>query len=194
MDLFAGIVGSDGHLSRDRSTIFVINKDIQFLKEIVIPLVYTLTGKRVQPKFVNSGFSDGKYKINVSSKALWKTLNRRYNIPSGSKSSKIKPPALSNLKEKTDFMRGWISGDGSVTKDRTRPKIEIWSKSIYILKWMKDVLKKNGIESKIFEERKKREYILRIGKKKDVYIFYKKIKIPHPAKQYKLNKLCSKAF
>ncbi len=50
IDVFAGIVGSDGHLGQDKNTIFVINSDIEFLQKIIIPLIYRITGKTVTPK------------------------------------------------------------------------------------------------------------------------------------------------
>ena len=189
IDVFAGIVGNDGHLGQDKNTIFIINSDVHFLKSKAIPMIHRITGKTVIPKPSISGFGKLKYKINVSSAILWRELNRKYNIPSGAKPISIQPPNLNFIEEKNSYLSGWIAGDGSVTIDRTRVKIEIWSKSSSMISWFREVLKENGIESKIFEERNKNEFILRIGKRSEVMKFYEKIEIPHPKKQNKLRSL-----
>ncbi len=187
LDLLAGIVASDGHIYKNKLTFCIINKDLEFLEKIVIPSIKSVLGKCPEPKFVNSGFSDGKYKVVVSSVKLVKRFNEEFKIPAGAKSLSIKPPRLLNNKRKIEYMSGWIAGDGSVTHDRGRPKIEIWSNNLGILEWFKDILFECSIESRLFFERNKKRHILRIGKKDDVVVFYKKIKIPHPRKQEKLN-------
>lgn len=187
IDILAGIVASDGHIYKNKLTFCVINKNLEFLQKSVIPLIKSITEKCPKPKFVSSGFSNGKYIVYVSSVKLIKIFNEEYMIPVGSKSAIIKPPILFNNKRKIDYMGGWIAGDGSVTKDRTRPKIEIWSNNLRILEWFKEILSQNKISSRLFFERNKKRHILRVGKKNDVKLFHKKIKIPHPDKQKKLN-------
>ena len=185
-DILAGIIGSDGHIYKDLLSLCVVNKSKPFIDEIVLPLIQEVTGKNPTPKFVSSGYGDGKYKVHISSVKFNKFLMNRYNIPAGAKSAIIKPPNITNIDDKIDFMRGWIAGDGSVTKDRTRAKIEIWSKSKDILEWFKDALLEKGIKSTLFVERNKNEHILRIGRKEDMKSFSKQIQIPHPEKQDKL--------
>jgi intein-encoded DNA endonuclease-like protein len=102
----------------------------------------------------------------------------------------IEPPNLPQ-EERLDFFRGWIAGDGSVTTEKGKPKIELWSKSEKMIKWFEEVLANNEIESRIYEERNKKEFILRVSKKEDVKKFYSLIKIPHPRKQQRLIDLCS---
>jgi DNA-binding transcriptional regulator WhiA len=159
-----------------------------------MPLITKITNKTPYKRFNKSGFGTGKYFVRVWSPTIWKILQESYNIPCGKKSKIIKPPDNLSKKDKIDFLRGWIAGDGSVTNDRNKPKIEIWSKSNEILKWLSIVLSENGIESNLFYARKKKEYILRIGKQNSVKLFSEKISIPHPFKQEKLLTLCSLAF
>ena len=192
--LLAGIVGSDGHIAKDEPQIIITNKNLDFIERTVVPLIIKFTNKIPYIKFINSGFGTGKYFVRVWSPNLWKELQDKYNIPSGAKSKTIKPPNNLSRTDKIDFLRGWIAGDGSVTNERGRPKIEIWSKSNEMLGWFKNVLEKNGIESRLFYARKKDEYILRIGKKDSVKMFLNTISIPHPSKQEKLLTLCSLAF
>lgn len=193
VDVFAGIVGSDGHLSRDKSTIFVINKDEEFMDKIVLPLILNITGKRPTKKFVSAGFGNGKFKINVSSSKLWKILNQVYSIPSGAKSLTIEPPKLEGIEQKIDFIGGWIAGDGSVTVDRTRPKLEVWSKSLSMLVWIRSVLIELNIKSMIFHARRRNLHILRVGQKAAVLELHRRLIIPHPGKERRLSTLCSKA-
>ena len=134
---------------------------------------------------------NGKFKVHVTSVNLCKKLIEEFNIPAGAKSETIKPPDSSDNESRIDYLRGWIAGDGSVTNDRTRVKIGIWSESKVMLKWFADVLEKNGIKTRMFEERQKKEHILRIGRKDDVLSFYKQIRIPHSEKQNKLEDLLS---
>lgn len=192
IDVLAGIIGSDGHIYKDRYSLCVVNKNEDFIENVVIPLIHKITGKKKKSKFVPSGYGNGKFKVHVTSVNFCKELIEKFNIPAGAKSQTIKPPNLSDNKRRIDYLRGWIAGDGSVTNDRTRVKIEIWSKSFVMLEWFADVLKENGIKTKMFEEKQKKEHILRIGRKDDVLLFYKMIRIPHSEKQNKLEDLLPK--
>ena len=192
--LLAGIVGSDGHLAKDEPQVIIINKNLEFIEKIVIPLIIKFTNKFPYLRFNKSGFGTGKYFVRVWSPKIWKKLQEKYSIPYGAKSKTIKPPSNLSKKDKIDFLRGWIAGDGSITHERSRPKIEIWSKSNEMLVWFKKILNENEIESRIFYAKKKNEYILRIGKQNSVKLFLKRLSIPHPSKQEKLLTLCSLAF
>jgi hypothetical protein len=192
--LLARIVGSDGHIAKDEPQIIITNKNLDFIERTVVPLIIKFTNKVPYIKFISSGFGIGKYFVRVWSPNLWKELQHKYNIPSGAKSKTIKPPNDLSKEDKIDFLRGWIAGDGSITNERGRPKIEIWSKSNEILEWFKEVLNENKIESRLFYARKKDEYILRIGKQNSVKSFLNTISIPHNLKQEKLLTLCSLAF
>ncbi len=191
LDVLAGIIGSDGHIYKDKYSLCVVNKNKEFMEGIVIPLIYSTTNKKKELKFVASGYGNGKFKVHVTSVKLCKRLIEEYRIPAGAKSYSINPPDLMELGRKIDYFRGWVAGDGSVTRDRTRAKIEIWSKSLVMLEWFKDILKEMKIKSRIFIEKKKKEYILRIGRKEDVEKFHDYIEIPHPEKQNKLEILLS---
>ncbi len=185
----AGIIASDGHLAKDNSTIYVINKDKKFIEDVQ-NMLEMYCGKRGKYKSAKSGFGSDRYLLRVNSAKLVKQLNKVYNVPIGNKSATIVPPNI-NQKESLEYIGGWIAGDGSVTIDRTRPKIEIWSKSSAIIHWVKDILEKETIESRLFTEKKKNMFILRIGKKEAVKKFYSKVIIPHHRKQIRLQQLCS---
>jgi len=187
--ILAGIVASDGHMAKDKSTICVINKNKEFIEDVQL-LFEAHCGKKGSHRFIDSGFGSKKYLLRVNSAKLVKEFNSKYAIPIGRKSDTIMP-AILDQKESLDFLCGWIAGDGSVTTDRKRPKIEIWSKSKAIIEWFGNVLEKEGIESRIFEERRKKEFILRVGKKESVVKFYRKARIPHKRKQDRLSALCS---
>ena len=192
--VLAGIVGSDGHLAKDEAQIIVLNKNKEFVESIVVPLLTKFANKIPTTRFVKSGYGTGKYFVRVWSQELYKILNTNYKIPVGRKSNIIQPPENLSLEDKIDFLRGWIAGDGSVTNERKRTKIEIWSKSKEILEWFREVLHEVGLESRMFLDRKKNEFILRIGKQNSVKLFYQRISIPHPEKQNKLNSLAFQQF
>ena len=191
LEIFAGIVGSDGHVENNQAVIRIINKDRDFLEKIVVPLIEKLTGKRVQLKQAISGFGKPKFVIAFTSQEIWKILQEKFSIPKGRKSDAAIEPKLETNKEKMDFLLGWFAGDGSVTVDRDKPKLEIWSKSKETLEWFKKVLQENEIESRIFSARRVGKFILRIGKQADVKLFHKKFTIPHPTKEQRLASLLS---
>ncbi len=193
LDLLAGIIGSDGHLDKDQPVIRIINKNKEFLEEIAKPILEKFTGKKIKLSNSISGFGKKRYLIIVYDRRLWKVMNEKYGIPAGNKSTKIRLPENLSSKAQMDFLLGWIAGDGSITFDRTRTKIEIWSKSKDILFQFKNLLEKQEIESKIFNASKER-YILRISKINSVKSFYKKFQIPHPEKQRKLSILAFQQF
>jgi hypothetical protein len=162
--------------------IIVINKDKEFLEKEIIPLMKKFTKNKITLSKSSSGYGDFKYLLRVWDKTLLKKLQKEYGIPRGKK-DKINLPKLSTRKE-IDFLLGWIAGDGSVTNDRTRAKIEIWSKDNDLLKRFHRILLKRNINSTMFSATNNR-FILRIGKIKDVKKF-SKYKIPHPKKRRKL--------
>ena len=188
LSTLAGIVGSDGHLSKKESAIIVVNKDKEFLEKEVIPLFKELTNKKIGISKSSSGYGDYKYLVRVWDKKLQTKLNKVYGIPRGKKSTiKLSIPE----KEMIDFILGWIAGDGSITVDRDRPKIEIWSKDIRLIKVFRKFLSKKGIESSIFKTSNNR-FILRISKIDSVKKF-SRYRIPHPAKARKLKCLLAPA-
>ncbi len=150
-----------------------------------MPLLKTLTKKRITIYRTSSGYGDGKYIVRVWDKQLQNTLSSKYGIPRGKKVS-INLPVLPP-KEMIDFILGWIAGDGSITSDRGRPKIEIWSKDSNLLKIFNKFLLSREIDSNIFKASNGRS-ILRIGKLESI-IKFSKYRIPHPAKCRKLKRL-----
>ncbi|MBI2579422.1 MAG: LAGLIDADG family homing endonuclease [Candidatus Aenigmarchaeota archaeon] len=194
LSVLGGIIGSDGHLSKDNSTVCVINKDLEFIDSVVIPLIQHYVGKEPKIRFINSGFGSKKYLLRVCNSKFLRSVSQVYNIPIGRKSSSIEPPRNLTNKENIDFLRGWIAGDGSVTTEKGRPKIEIWSKSKEIIYHFEKILRTEGICPYVYFEKNKKEYILRISRKEDVIKFYKTIKIPHPKKQRTLENLTSSWF
>ena len=185
--ILAGIVGSDGHLDRKQKVIRIINSDRNFIN-LVASFLKEVTGKKPNIHKSVSGFGKTRLTITVTSPRLWKLLQEKFKIPIGAKSGSINPPKNLDLKESLEFLSGWIAGDGSITTDRKRVKIEIWSKSINMLKWFSLILKQVGVSSRIWSASRNR-FILRIGKKDDICRFHKIIKIPHPRKENKLNHL-----
>ncbi|MEM5790829.1 MAG: LAGLIDADG family homing endonuclease, partial [Candidatus Aenigmatarchaeota archaeon] len=153
-------MGSDGHLSKKESAIIIVNRDKEFLEKEVIPLLKELTNKKVSISKSSSGYGDYKYLVRVWDKKLQEKLNKIYGIPRGKKS---RINLSIHEREVMDFILGWIAGDGSITVDRERPKIEIWSKDIRLIKFFQKFLFKKKIESSIFKAFNNR-FILRISK------------------------------
>jgi len=190
LDVLAGIVGSDGSIDRNQPIVKIINKNREFINSTIIPLIRKTTGINVKTTPKTSGFvKDNNFVINIYCKWLWKILQEKYDIPAGKKSEKGIFPKILKKEDKLDFLRGWFAGDGSVTRDRKRPRLIIWSKNRTILEWIKQTLAENQIESRIWFSKKKNQFLLTVGKKKSVELFFKTIEIPHPEKERKLKSL-----
>jgi len=191
LELLGGIVGSDGHLPRDISSITIISKDMEFLEVTVLPLIKELSGKTVEPKFSLSGFGSWKFLVRFSDRQLKQILHEKFKIPLGKKSEIDIIPEIEELEDAIDFIRGWFSGDGSVTTDGRRPRLMIWSKSRGILGWIQRVLKEIKIDSKIWFGKTRSKWVLSIGKQDSIKRFHELIEIPHPRKERKLEFLLS---
>jgi len=189
LSTLAGIVGSDGHLSKKENAIIVVNKDKEFLEKEVIPLFKELTDKKISLSKSSSGYGDYKYLVRVWDKKLQTKLNKIYGIPRGKK-TEINLSSLPK-REMMNFILGWIAGDGSITVDRDRPKIEMWSKDLNLIRVFEKFLFKKKIDSSVFTTSNNR-FILRISKIESVKKF-SRYRIPHPAKARKLKCLLAPA-
>ena len=189
LSTLAGIVGSDGHLSKSENAVIIVNKDLEFINETVVPLLKKLTKNKISISKTSSGYSSYKYLVRVWDKNLQEILHKNYGIPRGKKYF-INLPSLPSDKM-ISFILGWIAGDGSVTVDRKRPKIEIWSKDVKLMRKFQKFLFEREIGSTIFKASNNR-WILRIGKRDDVKKF-SNFKIPHPAKDRKLKSFLAPA-
>jgi hypothetical protein len=143
------------------------------------------TNRKIKISKSSCGYGDFKYLLRVWDKDLLKRLEKEYGIPRGKKNG-IKLPKLSSRKE-MEFLLGWIAGDGSVSNERKRPKIEIWSIDRKLLIRFQRILLNRNISSSMFDTSNNRS-ILRISKTKDVKRF-SKYTIPHPKKNRKLRTL-----
>ena len=186
LEILAGIIGSDGHIKRNKFRLVVVNQDSNFIKSIVLPLIKQITGKAPKPIFNKSAFGGWKFLTFINSPFLWNMLQERFNIPAGKKSGKILPPNLQTNEERLDFISGWFAGDGCVTLFRGRPRLEMWSKSKDFIFWVKEVLKENGVISSVCLIKGKELFFLDIKRLESVKRFHEIINIPHPEKERKL--------
>jgi DNA-binding transcriptional regulator WhiA len=192
IELLGGIVGSDGHLPNDASTIKIVTGDEEFLNSTLLPLIKRITSKKITVRHIDSGFGSKKFIVTFSDRRIKEILHNKLKIPLGKKSNIDIIPEIDNAKDKLDFVRGWFAGDGSVTTDRNRPRLTIWCNSKGTLEWIQSVLKENCIESKIWFAKKRNRWLLTIGKQESVKKFHEIIEIPHPKKERKLIILLNK--
>lgn len=144
----AGLIAADGHLSKnDGIAIYV--KDREFVKKIVQSLCQITNSKiSIYP-------SKGAFRINVFDKILLNALTQKFKIPMGKKSNCLIFPETLSKKEKLDFVRGYVDGDGSIYIDKrkrygiinTYPRVEIASQSREFLDKMIVFLYMFGIKS-----------------------------------------------
>lgn len=184
--LFAGIVSSDGHLDKDFHAIRIIttsNSFLTFLKN----LTKEVTSQNFKVQKSKSGFGRDRHVIYINNKNLYELLQTKFNIPTGKKSSIIKPAENLHLQEdeKISYIKGLFAGDGSVSHDQNL-QIELWSKSKHLVTWLKRELQNFGVNSSVYFDNKKKQFLLMIRQKESVKSFIENFSFVHPEKQEKL--------
>ena len=187
--IFAGLIASDGHLDKDYSGIRFITSNKRFL-ESICKLVNVNKFKIWKTK---SGFGKDRYILYIYDQKLKDLLENKYKIPRGKKSEIIDIPDGITYNEKTCFIKGLFSGDGSISydtkKNKKYPQIIMWSKSKNLLQHIQEFFNKLDIKCGISCTKAKNQYRLTIRKRNSLQIFKKFIGFVHPEKQKILNSL-----
>lgn len=144
----AGLVAADGSLSKDTGLAIYI-KDKVFTKRIR-HFLSTVTRSKI-----SIYKSKGAFRVNVFDQSLFGTFNRKFRIPFGKKSDRLLFPKHLSKREKLDFVKGYVDGDGSIYMDKRKrygivnyyPRIEIASQSKEFLQDMANFLYDLGIKS-----------------------------------------------
>lgn len=119
---FLGFIASDGYISDDRIEICLNKKDaymVENFRDMICPQkpVY------IKPK-TNS------VKFTIHSKEIAKTFKEFFSLTTNNKHAEIKFPNIPN-KYLKDFIRGYIDGDGSISKAKGK-QIVNGEKRIYL--------------------------------------------------------------
>ena len=95
----AGLIAGDGHVEKN-SRITISNKNREFLKKV----------QKIVP--VNTSLYYDKHatvwKLSWYSKKLKSVLEKKYGVPPGEKSIKIKPPLIKEAQEIKEYIAGFI--------------------------------------------------------------------------------------
>jgi DNA-binding transcriptional regulator WhiA len=182
--LVAGIVASDGHLDKDFHIIRIVSGSSNFV-EFLKQKLQKISKEEIRIYISESGYGKTKYVIYINDKILYQTLNEKFNIPKGKKSSIIEPPNNLDQEEESSYIEGWFAGEGSISHDKN-PQIALWSKSEKMIRWLSEKIKEKGIIPQIYYSKKKQQYLLMIRRKKDFLSFVEKFNFIHPDKKSKL--------
>lgn len=162
LSYFAGVVGGDGHLEKKKKRIVVSNK-----------MKKTLENLRKKIKYKGSIFFDKSAKVwkySIYSKCLYTTLQKKFNIPSGKKSARIKPPALKGKQCIKYFIAGWFDADGGIEKYHGYTRLRLKIKSRKIRDYISKQLNKFGVRTRV-HDRSDLRYTVEVNRKKDVKKF-----------------------
>lgn len=147
----AGIIASDGHISKNTFKVSIITSNIEFahtLRQILKDLG------------IKSGLYRGKtgYEIFVYNKNFWNILTSKYKVPPGKKSHNLQTPDNLSKEEQIDYLRGLLDGDSSIFETTAKlkrkqkiyiyyiPRIEYKSKTKLIIDWSLKFLSEIGIK------------------------------------------------
>lgn len=162
-----GLFQTDGNIyettrNRGKASIELSIKDSDIIEKIkdLIPYNYTISKRIRETKIGNYDYNKESICIKIYDLKFRKFLNDS-GVPSGNKSSTIKPPIyLQNLSIE-DYIRGLYDGDGSIGMTREDiPFVSFVTKSYEIAKFLFDYLSKLT---------KKPQKTLKINKRDGVY-------------------------
>ena len=194
----AGLVASDGHLTKSGYGVDIATSDEKFARKIhdILSIVSFKVPKISKKRTV--------YVVTVYDRELFKLLTEKFRIPRGKKSDILEPPTISEEKEIVGYIRGFFDGDSSVHRRRMRtkyvPRIRAMSQSKKILEWIKECLLKLGIRTgSIFIDKphgfiSKKYGVTKVCYRLELYgtavkKFDEKIGYAHPEKIKKMNEL-----
>jgi len=190
---FSELIRGDGHITPNFWTVYIVNKEkkliniaIKFFHDVGVP-------KERMTLFVNNGV----YSLNIRSKILAYLLYSIFRIPPGKKfETNIQSFIYENKSFVTAAIGGAFDAEGTVqigSSNYTTPRrIVIASISKNWLLDLQRLLKILSIESCIKKEIRKSYkpiYRLYVTHQKNLKRFYDTVKINHPKRKNKLNKL-----
>lgn len=149
---WGGFIAADGYIrciNRDNISLSIMlsTKDLSHLQSLCVDMNTN--------KPIHMGTSNEKpvCSLTIASKQICEDLEINYNIIPR-KSLVLEPPSLHNKEMIDSYIRGYIDGDGSVTRAENRPRFSILS-TLAMCDWMR---------SRIVEI---------IGRQKGIYIYKK---------------------
>lgn len=188
MAYLAGLVASDGNLSRYNYRVKIVTSSKEFA-DYLLSMTHDL---------FRCHQLHNKIELYCYNKRLWLTLNEVYNIPAGKKSYIVEPPKHMTPQESLDYLRGVLDGDGSVftvmTKLRRRreyryvlPRLAYKSKSYSMVSWSKTMLEK--YEMTPYFSNQKNFWRWYLDGFTNLIKFKRKIGFCHPEKRNKLEQI-----
>jgi len=197
----AGLVASDGSLSRKDYRVKIVTSNKQFAGKI----------KRFIEKLgFNSSiyaYSKGgrrKYEVYTYSKKLWMTLVREFGINPGKKAKSITIPNGLTMEEKKQYIRGLFDGDSTiyVTKVRLKrkdtvyiyylPRIVYKTQSRMLCRKLREALKELNISTYTYHDLSSNTCAVVIDGFEKIRRFAELIGYAHPCKKRRLEKILSK--
>lgn len=151
MPHIAGLVASDGHMSKNSYKIKIVSTNKKFVDAI-------------RQELSNLGFKSGLYKgktgyeVYLYNKKLWQILLIQYKIPPGKKAYDLEIPENLSTEAEIEYLRGLLDGDSSIFETTTVlrrpnkvyryfvPRIEFKSKSRSVIVWSLNILRKYGMK------------------------------------------------
>ncbi len=184
-----GIISGNGRLEINKPLITMIDKNKQFIANVVAPYVSRVVGKN--PSIFYDEDTE-TWKIVIESTDFWKLLNSEYLVPLGDKAEILVVPrkiSQSSIKVQKAYIRGWLDVKGHlrVIKKSTRSyfRLEFDTKSKPIRDFISRRLNKWNITTKNYT--KEKTYGFKITDYTSLIRYKNIIGFKHPEKRKKLN-------
>ena len=154
--LIYGILLGDGCLSKVGTTHYFISvvggikDDFEFLNEVVVPNLESLTNKKIK---IRKRIKQRKLEILFTDRKLFEALNG-IGFPIGKKGTKLKIPSFFNNKSFKHIIKGYFATDGSLVITNNNgiiyPRIEFSGISRQLLSQVLQHLTEKGMSGHLY--------------------------------------------
>lgn len=190
---FVGIICGDGYISVENSFIEVKDEFLGFLKDIYIPLIQRIFN--ITPKIIPESGNTHAYRAYFYSSHVVNLL-KNWNITSPKTFVVCMPLWIkkSSIKVKTNFARGIMDTDGTISTKRNKriinyPTIKLESRSKKLVEDMTEIFKNLKLNAKngFYIKRRKPMFIVRLYGFQQLIKYAERVSFLHPQKLKKLN-------
>ena len=197
----AGLVASDGSLSKKDYRVKIVTSNKQFAEKIKQLLEKLGFDSNI---YIYDKGSRRKYEVYTYSKKLWIMLVQKFGINPGKKAKNITIPGGLSIEEKKQYVRGLFDGDSTIYVPKVKlrrkgkvyvydlPRIVYKTQSEMLCKKLKETLEELGISTYTYHDSSSSTCAVVIDGFEKIRKFSESIGYSHPCKKRRLMNILSK--